>query len=169
MLRPAAESRGVELTAEQVDEDLVVRVDRGQLERTLINLGANAVKFTPRGGTAQVTACQADDHVVISVSDTGIGIPEADLSRLFDRFYRATNATAAAIPGTGLGLAIAKAIVEGHGGELGVESVEGEGTTMLVSLPLVDRSHPDEPGPDLQSSAVAQPARPGNAAGATSV
>ncbi|HEV7194960.1 MAG TPA: ATP-binding protein, partial [Pedococcus sp.] len=171
MLRPVAESSGVELTAEQVDEDLVVRVDRGQLERTLINLGANAVKFTPRGGTAQVTACRADDHVVISVSDTGIGIPEADLSRLFDRFYRATNATAAAIPGTGLGLAIAKAIVEGHGGELGVESVEGEGTTMLVSLPLVDRSHPEEPGPDPQSSAgpqssaLAQPAQPRNSAG----
>jgi signal transduction histidine kinase len=136
MLRPVAENAGVDLRRDAVDDDLVVRVDRGQLERTLINLGANAVKFTPRGGHARLGAVREDDSVVIAVSDTGIGIPEADQARLFGRFYRASNATAAAIPGTGLGLAIAKAIVEGHGGELRVESVEGEGTTMKVVLPL---------------------------------
>jgi signal transduction histidine kinase len=167
MLRPAAESGGVDLRADTVDESLVVRVDRGQLERTLINLGANAVKFTPRGGTATVSVCREGEDAVISVSDTGIGIPSGDLSRLFGRFYRASNATAAAIPGTGLGLAIAKAIVEGHGGELAVESVEGEGTTMRVFLPLV---------PDAGAAAPADPlleapsgVESGNAAGAASV
>jgi signal transduction histidine kinase len=142
MLRPVAENAGVELEADLVDEDLVVRVDRGQLERTLINLGSNAIKFTPRGGVARVSACDDGEHAVISVSDTGIGIPTKDLGRLFGRFYRASNATAQAIPGTGLGLAIAKAIVEGHGGELGVESVEGEGTTMRVFLPLAPAAAP---------------------------
>ena len=68
--------------------------------------------------------------------DTGIGIPAADLARLSERFFRAGNATAAAIPGTGLGLAIVRAIVEGHGGELVIASVEGEGTTMQVVLPV---------------------------------
>ena len=72
---------------------------------------------------------------MITVTDTGIGIPEKDLPDLFARFFRASNATAAAIPGTGLGLAIVRAIVEGHGGELHVDSVEDQGTVMTVVLP----------------------------------
>ena len=75
-------------------------------------------------------AAEVDGQVVITVTDTGIGIPEKDLPELFDRFFRASNATAAAIPGTGLGLAIVRAIVEGHGGELQVDSVEDQGTVM---------------------------------------
>jgi signal transduction histidine kinase len=172
MLRPVAENGGVELRADLGDEDLMVRVDRGQLERTLINLGANAVKFTPRGGVATLSACGDGEHAVISVSDTGIGIPAADLGRLFGRFYRASNATAAAIPGTGLGLAIAKAIVEGHGGELGVESVEGEGTTMRVFLPLAPPAARASDPEEQVHHGVPRPApRPaaGNAAGPASV
>ena len=72
---------------------------------------------------------------MITVTDTGIGIPQKDLPDLFNRFFRASNATAAAIPGTGLGLAIVRAIVEGHGGELQVDSVEDQGTVMTVVLP----------------------------------
>jgi len=73
--------------------------------------------------------------VQVCVTDTGIGIPAADLARLSERFFRASNAADAAIPGTGLGLAIVRTIVEGHGGRLQVESVEGRGTTMRVLLP----------------------------------
>ena len=134
LLRPVAEDGKVELVVAPIDPALVVRVDRSQLERSLINLGSNAVKFTPAGGRATLGAFAQDDQVVIEVADTGIGIPARDLDRLFDRFFRASNATDAAIPGTGLGLAIVRAIVEGHGGELLVESVEGEGTTMRVVL-----------------------------------
>jgi signal transduction histidine kinase/HAMP domain-containing protein len=135
LLRPVADAAGVELVVDTVDPALTIRVDRGQLERSLINLGSNAVKFTPSGGTATIAAHQVDDQVRITVADTGIGIPEKDLPDLFARFFRASNATAAAIPGTGLGLAIVRAIVEGHGGELQVDSVEHQGTVMTVVLP----------------------------------
>jgi signal transduction histidine kinase len=135
LLRPVADAAGVTLVIEPIDRELVIRVDRGQLERSLINLGSNAVKFTPPGGRATIGAAEVDGRAVITVTDTGIGIPEEDLPQLFGRFFRASNATAAAIPGTGLGLAIVRAIVEGHDGELHVDSVEGQGTVMRVDLP----------------------------------
>ncbi|GGM91200.1 hypothetical protein GCM10009721_16040 [Terrabacter tumescens] len=135
-MEPVAANGGVELVCTDVPDDLVVRVDRGQVERALINLGSNAVKFTRKGGQVLLSAERSGDSTIISVHDTGIGIPAADLARLSERFFRAGNATAAAIPGTGLGLAIVRAIVEGHGGELVIASVEGEGTTMQVVLPV---------------------------------
>jgi signal transduction histidine kinase len=136
VLAPVAESGGVRVLVEPVEEDLCVHVDRGQLERALINVGSNAVKFTPSGGAVTIGASRADDgRVQVCVTDTGIGIPAADLARLSERFFRASNAAEAAIPGTGLGLAIVRTIVEGHGGELQVESVEGKGTTTRVLLP----------------------------------
>ena len=136
LLRPVADAAGVTLVIEPIDPELVIRVDRGQLERSLINLGSNAVKFTRPGGQATIGAAEVDGRAVITVTDTGIGIPAGDLPQLFGRFFRASNATAAAIPGTGLGLAIGRAIVEGHGGELQVDSVEGRGTVMRVDLPI---------------------------------
>jgi signal transduction histidine kinase len=139
-MEPAAAGGGVRLVCPDVPDDLRVRVDRGQVERALINLGSNAVKFTPEGGEVVLSAERSGDSTVISVHDTGIGIPAADLARLSERFFRAGNATAAAIPGTGLGLAIVRAIVEGHGGELVIASVEGEGTTMQVVLPVAKRA-----------------------------
>ena len=137
---PVAANSGVQLVCTDVPDDLRVRVDRGQLERALINLGSNAVKFTPEGGRVLMSAERSGDSTIISVHDTGIGIPAGDLARLSERFFRAGNATAAAIPGTGLGLAIVRAIVEGHGGELVIASVEGEGTTMQVVLPVARRA-----------------------------
>jgi signal transduction histidine kinase len=150
MLEPVAAAGGVRLVVEQVDPCLQVHVDRVQLERALINLGSNAVKFTPRGGSATISTRRDGDRLEIAVADTGIGIPERDQAKLFDRFFRASNANAQAIPGTGLGLAIVRAIVEGHGGELGFESTEGVGTTMTIRLPLV-------------LGAAPRRARPGNA------
>jgi signal transduction histidine kinase len=83
----------------------------------------------------RISAESSGDRIAISVTDTGIGIPHDDLERLGSRFFRASNATAQAIPGTGLGLAIVRTIVEGHGGEMFVASAEGEGTTVRVFLP----------------------------------
>lgn len=134
-MQPAAAAAQVRLVVRPIADELMVRVDRAQVERALINLGANAVKFTPSGGAVTIDAIRVDDTVRVSIIDTGIGIPAADLARLSERFFRAGNATAAAIPGTGLGLAIVRTIVEGHGGRLDVASVEGEGTTMAVTLP----------------------------------
>jgi signal transduction histidine kinase len=147
MLRPVAERGRVKLLLEPVEPDLTVNVDRGQLERALINLGSNAVKFTPAGGRATVRAARRDGAVVIEVQDTGIGIPAGDRKQLFTRFFRASNATAAAIPGSGLGLAIVQAILDGHGGRLDVDSAEGVGTSMSVVLPLAGDRVGNDPEP----------------------
>jgi signal transduction histidine kinase len=111
--------------------------DRGRLAQVLDNLVSNALKFTPEGGTVQVRTMAEDDYVALEVEDTGIGIPQADQSRLFERFYRTSVAEDQAIPGTGLGLAIVKAIVEAHSGQITISSREGVGTTFRVELPLV--------------------------------
>ena len=134
-LEPAAAHAGVGIVTHQVSPELTVQVDRPQCERALINLGANAVKFTPAGGTLTIAVRPDPAGVRISISDTGIGIPAGDLARISERFFRAGNATSAAIPGTGLGLAIVRSIIEGHGGQVGIESLEGVGTTVTVTLP----------------------------------
>ena len=140
VLLPAAAMAEVDLQMAPVDPALVVAVDPLQMERTFINLGSNAVKFTPAGGQVEVTAERDGEGVVVTIRDNGIGIPEGDLGKLFQRFFRARNAADAAIPGTGLGLVIARTIVEGHGGRMALESQEGEGTTIRVWLPLVEAS-----------------------------
>jgi signal transduction histidine kinase len=112
-----------------------MRADPGQLDRVLMNLLTNAVKFTPPEGTVTVVVREDDDQVVIVVADTGIGIPEAEQQALFARFFRASNAIHQAIPGTGLGLAIVRTIVDNHGGTIEVRSVETVGTTVTVRLP----------------------------------
>ncbi len=150
MLQPVAARGSVSLVVDEVDPCLEVHVDRIQLERALINLGSNAVKFTPAGGVASITTRAVGRTVQIVVADTGIGIPEKDQSRLFDRFFRASNANAQAIPGTGLGLAIVRAIVQGHRGTLTFESVEGEGTTMTITLPLLGSAA--SPAPDTAAT-----------------
>ncbi|MGA8977671.1 MAG: ATP-binding protein [Pedococcus sp.] len=171
MLQPVATRGSVSLVVDEVDPCLEVHVDRIQLERALINLGSNAVKFTPAGGVASITTRAAGRTVEIVVADTGIGIPEKDQSKLFDRFFRASNANAQAIPGTGLGLAIVRAIVQGHHGTLTFESAEGEGTTMTIALPLLG-SRPSPPATTVTSSDLgAPPSRPvqGNEQRATTV
>lgn len=116
---------------------LILEADGDQLDRVLMNLLSNAVKFTPKGGKVTVRAEARDGEVILSVSDTGIGIPAAEQDKLFQRFFRASNATEAAIPGTGLGLTIVRTIVANHGGEMQVHSEEGRGTTVSARLPTV--------------------------------
>ena len=110
--------------------------DRSRIEQVLMNILSNAVKYTPEGGTIEISGGALDDQVWIRVQDTGIGIPEADLPRVFDRFYRVDKARSRASGGTGLGLSIAHEIVERHGGKMVIESREGEGTTVTVYLPV---------------------------------
>jgi signal transduction histidine kinase/CHASE3 domain sensor protein len=136
-VRPSAEAAGLALACQRPGAGLAVEGDAGQLERVLINLLSNAVKFTPKGGEVELAASADGDWVVITVSDTGIGIPERDQKELFSRFYRASNATSRRIPGTGLGLAIVATIVGNHHGEVSLTSEEGVGTTVTVRLPLL--------------------------------
>ncbi|MGN6685900.1 MAG: ATP-binding protein [Actinomycetales bacterium] len=116
--------------------DAEVIGDVAHLERVLLNLVGNGVKFTPAGGEVRVRTQVAAGRLEWLVSDTGIGIPAQDVPRLFTRFFRAANAQAAAIPGTGLGLAIVRSILEQHGGGIAVDSREGRGTTFRTWLPL---------------------------------
>jgi signal transduction histidine kinase len=131
---PAAAEQGVELRLD-VEGSLPVEADAARLRQVLDNLVSNAVKFTPSGGSALLSATGDGGKVRIEVTDNGIGIPHEELGQLFSRFYRASTATSRAIPGTGLGLVIARAIVEAHGGTLTLVSVENEGTRVTVELP----------------------------------
>jgi PAS domain S-box-containing protein len=144
IVRPSLLRRDLRLDVEVPDTKVMIPGDAGQLERLVINLATNAVKFTLDGGsvTLRLLASHNGDGPVIEVSDTGIGIPEAELDMLFNRFFRATQAREAAVPGSGLGLSIAKAIAELHGGRISATSVYGTGSTFRVEFPA--------PGEDAQ-------------------
>jgi signal transduction histidine kinase len=133
--RPRAGAASVEL---HVDAREVPTIDGepSRLAQLLDNLVSNAIKFTPGGGRVSVTLGVTGDTIRIGVSDTGIGISETERERLFERFFRSQSALEAQIQGTGLGLYISKAIVDAHGGRIGVESVPGSGTTFVVELPV---------------------------------
>jgi len=110
--------------------------DIDRLQQLFINLVDNAIKYTPAGGRVQLTALHTGSgHVTISVSDTGPGIPEKDLPRLTERFYRVDKARSRDLGGTGLGLAIVKHITQAHRGDLRFESTLKRGTTVHVRLP----------------------------------
>jgi signal transduction histidine kinase len=132
--RPRAVAAGVDL---QLDERPVpvVQGELVRLAQLLDNLISNAIKFTPTGGQVRVMLGVEEGTIRLEVSDTGIGISEADRDKLFERFFRAQSALERQIQGTGLGLYISKAIVEAHGGRIGVQSFEGTGTTFVVEIP----------------------------------
>ncbi len=137
-LYPLARSGDVELEIDAGPEAAIVQGDRGHLERAVVNIVSNAIKFSRPGDVVNIrcTLDQGAGRVLFTCQDRGIGIPADDQAQLFTRFYRASNATDQAITGTGLGLAVAKQIVEDHDGELRLTSVEGEGTTVVIDLPL---------------------------------
>ena len=133
-LKAQADRAGLRLET-QVATDLPrVPADEARIEQVLVNLIHNAIKFTPSGGRITVSAKADGGNLVVAVSDTGVGISEDDLPRVFERFYKADRARAGG--GTGLGLAIARHVVEAHGGRIRVESVEGRGATFSFALPL---------------------------------
>ncbi|MGZ4314531.1 MAG: sensor histidine kinase, partial [Gaiellaceae bacterium] len=134
--RPAASDREIELALE-TEHVGGLEGDAGRLGQMIDNLLSNALKFTPSGGTVLVRLSRRNDTARIEISDTGIGISEEDQQRLFERFFRASEATEQAIQGTGLGLSITAAIAEGHGGTIEVTSEVGRGTTFTVVLPVV--------------------------------
>ncbi|MDQ4128229.1 MAG: ATP-binding protein [Actinomycetota bacterium] len=112
-----------------------VRGDETQLTSMFTNLVDNAVKYTPPGGRVEVIGGSEDSEIVIRIADTGIGIPEGKLSRIFERFYRVDKARSKATGGTGLGLSIVRHVAQNHGGRVTVESTTGEGSVFTVHLP----------------------------------
>jgi PAS domain S-box-containing protein len=132
--------------------------DRERLDQLLDNLISNALKFTPPGGAVEVALTGDADGVVLCVRDSGIGIPDDEQEHLFERFYRASAATTRAISGAGLGLTIAKAIVEGHGGQIAVRSRAGAGTSMCARLPARPVAAPRSPAAARRAAAWRAPA-----------
>jgi two-component system phosphate regulon sensor histidine kinase PhoR len=132
-LRPLADRKGVALHVEASDGLPGVSGDAGRLERAIVNLVDNAIKFTPPDGEVRVRCWRDGSDVLASVSDTGTGIAVQDQARIFERFYKTDRARASG--GAGLGLAIAKHSVQGMGGRIWAESEEGKGSTFLIALP----------------------------------
>ncbi len=137
------EARGQGLTLEtKLEEPLpLILADRNRMEQVIANIVSNAIKYNRLGGTVTLSAFSQEDKVVIKVQDTGIGIPQEDIPRLFERFYRVDKARSRERGGTGLGLAIAKEIVEQHQGTIGVESQLDAGTTVTITLPVCPPDH----------------------------
>lgn len=133
MVTPQADERGVTLSVEIADGVPAVHGDAARLVQVLTNLLGNSLKYTERGGTVTVQAAPRGETVILTVRDTGSGIPADILPRIFERYY--TRRREANKSGSGLGLAIVRGIVEAHGGHVWVESVVGEGSTFFVALP----------------------------------
>jgi signal transduction histidine kinase len=119
----------------------IVLGDERRLEHVVSNLLTNAVKFTPDGGSIVVRAAREGSEAVITVQDSGIGIPEEEHAKVFERFYRSERKESAKVPGTGLGLSIVKSIAKNHGGDVTLASAVGEGTTISIRLPRLELEH----------------------------
>jgi signal transduction histidine kinase len=131
----AARRRGVELSLHLPDAPIRIRHDPQRIGQVVANLVANAVKFTPRGGSVSVDVAATPEGARIEVVDTGVGIEAAELPHIFERFYRGSRANEARSSGSGLGLAIVRSIVDMHGGTVEVESRVGSGSRFVVTLP----------------------------------
>jgi signal transduction histidine kinase len=134
--KPFAASKRIDLDVGMEPELVTAQADAERLGQVLDNLVSNAIKYTPDGGGVSIKMTHTGDAATIAVSDTGIGIPEAEQAQMFSRFFRTSNARESGVDGSGLGLAITRGIVEAHGGTIGFDSVEGVGTTFRLTVPL---------------------------------
>jgi two-component system phosphate regulon sensor histidine kinase PhoR len=131
-----AQAKGIELSIQSPPRLPRTRADRDRIKQVFINLLDNAVKYCPEGSEVRVRLGTDGESIIVEVADDGPGIPPEDLPHIFDKMYRVEKEGTRAVKGSGLGLSIVKRIVELHGGQIAVESVEGEGTTFRVRLPL---------------------------------
>ena len=118
-------------------KDLWVEIDTDKFTQVVDNIMNNAVKYSPDGGVITARLLETHNHVILSISDQGLGIPRKDLGHIFDRFFRVDKARSRKQGGTGLGLASSKEVVNRLGGQIWVDSVEGKGSTFYISLPYV--------------------------------
>lgn len=118
------------------NEDFFVEIDTDKMTQVIDNIISNAMKYSPDGGEICFSVAQSDDQIQVMISDEGMGIPKANVKRIFERFYRADRARSRALGGTGLGLAIAREMIMAHGGDIWAESEEGKGTTIYFTLPI---------------------------------
>lgn len=139
-LRDQATRAGVTLV-NRVPAELRLECDAGQVEQVVYNLVINGLQYTPRGGEVTVAGLARGDVVSFTVTDTGVGIPAADLPRVFERFYRVDKARSRATGATGLGLSIVKHIIDTHNGRVSVDSEPGGGSAFTVELPASQSAH----------------------------
>jgi two-component system sensor histidine kinase/response regulator len=131
-----ADQKAVTLVLDLPEEEIEVLGSEDGLQKIFTNLVGNAIKYTPQGGKVKVAVKNCDGKVEIQVADTGIGIPQKDMPRLFEEFFRAGNARRSGIVGTGLGLSIVKQLIDQYGGSIEASSEEGKGTQFKVTLPI---------------------------------
>ncbi len=135
-LRPTAAAKSIVMRAHQLGNCPPALADRRQIERVMNNLVGNAIKYSPEGSEVDVVVQAQNGQIKVSVTDTGRGIDKDELSHIFEKFYRGRGPSMGEVRGTGLGLSLVKLIVESHGGEVGVESEPGEGSTFSFTLPV---------------------------------
>jgi two-component system phosphate regulon sensor histidine kinase PhoR len=134
-LQKNADQKEIDVSVHIDDSLSKVKADDSRIAQVLLNLIDNAIKYTPEGGAVRIEAIEKHDCVMVDISDTGIGIPEKDLPRIFERFYRVDKGRSRKMGGTGLGLSIVKHIVQSHGGTVFVESTVGKGSTFSFTIP----------------------------------
>lgn len=137
-----AEKKGLYVRMNATDEIGLVSIDKGRINQVLDNLIANAIKFSPDGGTISVTMFETDDSVCVSVADEGIGMPAEKHQRIFERFYQIDGSSRRRFGGTGIGLAIVKRIIDAHHGEIWVESEMNKGSAFNFTLPKAEADVP---------------------------
>lgn len=135
ILSPTTEKKSIDLELKLGEEPVIIYADEGMLQQLLLNLINNAVKFTPEGGKVSAGVSDGDSAVEILIEDSGIGIPQSEIKRIFDGFYQVDSSATRRYGGVGLGLAIVNNIVEWHDGKIWVDSEEGRGTRFTVNLP----------------------------------
>lgn len=135
-IRYLADAKGLTLECSAPTEALPVDADPSRLEKIVLNLLTNAIKFTPRGGTIAIRTRRSAERALIEIEDNGIGIPESEMANLFSRFHQVDGSSTRKFQGVGIGLALVKELVEEHGGVITPHSTLGRGTTMTVALPL---------------------------------
>jgi signal transduction histidine kinase len=154
MMKPASVEETLELTVKEIqplatehhvtlDIDIGAKrttshIDQERIKEAFLNILNNAIKYTPEGGTVTIRANYGMGRILLTIADTGIGIPMADRDRLFEKFVRMENAKKVDANGSGLGLFIVKKVIDAHGGKIWFDSVEGQGTTFYIELPVVN-------------------------------
>ena len=139
-----AERKHILFTFNPSFEELFINIDRDKVEKIVNNILSNAFKFTPMGGTIELSVTKNEEYANISISDSGIGIPKEKISKIFDRFYQVNGSHKREEEGTGIGLALSKELVELHKGKIQVESREGKGTVFTISFPMGEKHYTAE-------------------------
>jgi CheY-like chemotaxis protein len=155
VVRSLAMKKDIEISAVVEPPTSLVVADKNKFKQILYNLLSNAIKFTPPDGAVEVRATAAGDGLVVTVKDSGIGIPKEQQHKIFGAFYQVQSASNREYPGTGLGLALTKKLVEMHGGTIEFDSETGEGTTFTVEMPL-------KPGPSKRNRVLVVEDNPSN-------